>query len=96
MPVLVSDGVSDGMVVVIDANAVAAGSDAMALDVTTEADVMMSTTPDSPIAASSVLQSLWQHNQTALRAERWIAAELLRPTGVAVISNAHYGLGNSP
>jgi hypothetical protein len=42
------------------------------IDVSREASVEMSTTPTSPVAAATVLVSLWQQNLVGLRAERFI------------------------
>ena len=42
------------------------------IDVSREASVEMNTTPTSPVAAATVLVSLWQQNLIGLRAERFI------------------------
>jgi hypothetical protein len=46
--------------------------------------------------ATAALQSLWQHNMQALKVTRAFGAELLRTTGVVVITAVNYATGNSP
>jgi len=60
------------------------------IDASNQASIQMESAPDSPPAATTVLQSLWQNNMTALRAERWINWKKRRATAVAYISNAKY------
>jgi HK97 family phage major capsid protein len=96
VPAVVSDGVANGTIVVADANAIAAAAGGLGLDVSTQADLQFESTPDSPAINTTVLRSLWQHNMQALKITRAFAAELLRPTGVAVINNVNYVTGNSP
>jgi hypothetical protein len=85
MNVAVTDGVDAGTFVVVDASQIAAGSDTVELDVTRQATLQLETTPDSPPTASTVLQSLWQTNSVALKAERFFGAEPLTDTAVALI-----------
>jgi hypothetical protein len=93
--VLVSDGIASTSMVLVDATQVAAGSEGIALSASTQASIHMNTTPDSPPTASSAYISLWQMNQTALRAERYFGAVKLSTTGVCVITSVNY-TGDSP
>lgn len=58
--------------------------------VSQEASLQMDSTPDSPATASTVLVSLWQHNMTAIRAERFINWAKRRTTAVGYINYAKY------
>jgi len=79
----------------VDASQVAAASEGLVLDSSTEANIVMDTAPDSPPIASSAYISTWQLNLVALRAERYIGAKLLRSDAVAKITNVGY-VGSSP
>lgn len=59
------------------------------IDVSREATVEMSTTPTSPVTASSAYVSLWQLNLIGLRAERFINWKRARTTAV-VYTTATY------
>jgi HK97 family phage major capsid protein len=60
------------------------------IDASNQASIQMDSAPDNPATASTVMQSLWQNNMTALRAERWINWLKRRATAVAFIQNAKY------
>ena len=45
----------------------------VSIDVSREASLQMDTAPMSPVDATTVLVSLWQHNMVGLRAERFIS-----------------------
>jgi hypothetical protein len=90
VPVIVSDAISSGDVLLFDATGFAGAADVIALDVSRTADIQLSTTPDSPPTASTVLQSLWQSNLRGLRAERYWSAVRLRSNSVARITGAAY------
>lgn len=60
------------------------------IDVSTEASLEMSTTPTDPVAASTVLVSLWQQNLVGIRAERMINWVKRRTAAVQYISAAKY------
>lgn len=92
--VLVSDGVSSGNMILADASQIAAASETVTLSASTEAIVNLDTAPDSPLAGS-VMTSLWQMNQTGIKAERFFGVEKLTTTGVAVVTGVAY-TGDSP
>jgi hypothetical protein len=85
MTVVVTDAVAHQTIVVADANAIAAGSEIVTLDVARATTLQMDDAPDSPPTASTVLHSLFQHGKTALRAERSFGVERLRTNAVALI-----------
>jgi HK97 family phage prohead protease len=60
------------------------------IDASREATLQMETAPDSPVVAGTVLQSLWQQNMVAIKAERFINWTKRRSTAVSYISNAVY------
>jgi HK97 family phage major capsid protein len=97
IPVIASDAVTAGEVVLVDASAIAAGSDAVVISTMSEGSITPDTAPDSPQTASTNVVSLWQGDLSAILVERWWGASVLRSTAVAAISNANsYGQGFSP
>jgi HK97 family phage major capsid protein len=95
IPVVVSDGVPSGTMLLIDASQLAGASDTITLDNTREALLNMDTNPDSPVVASTPQVSLWQVDMVGLRAERTFGVEKLTTTGVCVVTGANYS-GDSP
>lgn len=89
-PALVSDGLAAGTIALIDANAVAADGGTVTLDQTRQASIQMDGSPDSPETAATTLVSLWQQGLVGVQVSRWFGAELLRPTGVGLITGAAY------
>lgn len=91
IPVMVADDVagdtSGPHMVLIDAAAIAADSDLVMLDTSTEATLQMDSQP-SPGPQNHV--SLFQTNSVALKATRWYGFELLRSNGVAVATGVNY------
>ena len=97
IPVIASDAVTAGQVVLCDATGVAAGSDQILLSVVPDGTLIPNSAPDSPQTAATNVISLWQLNQTAILAERWWSAERLRSNCVAAVSNSNsYQQGFSP
>jgi HK97 family phage major capsid protein len=97
IPVVVSDGLASGLVVLADASGLGANPGELVLNQSSEGSYQMADVPDSPPTASSAFISMWQQNLTALRVERYFVAERLRANSVASISNSNsYSSGNSP
>jgi Phage capsid family len=92
---LVSDGLPANYVVALDASQIAAGDEALEVRVGLHATVAADSAPDSPPVSSTVLRSLWQHDEVATKLERFFGAERLRSGAVATISSVNYS-GNSP
>jgi hypothetical protein len=94
IPLLVSDQMpvdSDGSaLMLIDAAGIAADSGLAIPSVATQASLQMDTAPDATSTASTVLVSLWQRHQRALKVERYWGAEKFRATAVAAISGVAY------
>ena len=93
--VIPTDALS-GSIIAFDASQLAMGSTGLEIDASNRASVQMDTAPDSPPSASSNMVSLWQLNQTGLRATRYFGCERLRSTAVSAISNVSWGSANSP
>lgn len=92
---LACDACPAGQMIFVDCDGIAANSGTIELETIKYGDVQMDTAPDSPVGASSVLQSLWQKNQVALCVHRHYGLERLRDTAVAVLTGCHYQ-GDSP
>lgn len=86
-----SDGVPAGQIVMVDAAQIVAGDDGGSLDYSDQADLQMSSTPDSPPSASTVMLGLWQSNMRALKFSRSFAVLRPRIGAVSLISGAAYG-----
>jgi hypothetical protein len=82
-----SDALTD-TVVIVDARQIVADSGPVFVDQSSQASLQMD---DDPSDGAQKLTSLWQDNLRALRAERWWASQLLRPTAAAVISGVTLG-----
>jgi HK97 family phage major capsid protein len=93
--IILTDAVS-GQIIAFDATQIAAGSTGIELDASGQATLQMDSAPDSPPTASTNMLSLWQTNNSALRATRYFGCERLRTTAVSVISSVNYGSANSP
>jgi hypothetical protein len=95
MQVLVSDGVENGTMIVVDATQLGAASSTVGLSEARHASVQLDTAPDSPTSAATVLVSLWQRNLVGVRAERVFGCVRLRDAAVALVTGQSYS-GNSP
>lgn len=82
---------TDGFpIVAINAPNVYLAEEGVEVDVSREASLQMTDTPDSPETASTVLVSLWQRNMVAIKAERYITWTKKHNTSVQFIQNAKY------
>lgn len=99
LPVITSENIpstgssptdGDPIIVVSAPDILLADDGQVTIDASREASLQMDTAPDSPATASTVMVSLWQQNQIALRAERWVNWAKRRSTAVSYISNAKY------
>jgi HK97 family phage major capsid protein len=72
IPVLVSQVAGATVTIVVPSEILFADDGGVNIDVSREASVEMNTAPTSPVAAGTVLVSLWQQNLVGLRAERFI------------------------
>lgn len=95
IPILVSDGVTAGQLILVDASGIAGDAGGMVLDDARHVTLDLNDAPDSPPVASTSLTNLWQHDLVAIRAERWFGVERLRTSAVAIIGNVA-PTGDSP
>jgi hypothetical protein len=97
IPVLVSDGLSVGQVVLVDASGVAANGGDVAIKELNSGIVIMNSTPDSPQTLSTSYVSLFQENLSAIVCERYFVAARLRSDACATLTNSNsYQSGTSP
>ena len=87
VPLLVSSGVPDGSLVIIDAAGIAVDAAAPTTEASQHADLLMRTDPTMP----AQMTSMWQSNSTALKANAIFGAEILRPDAVAVVTGITWG-----
>jgi hypothetical protein len=79
--VVVSSAATDA--VLFDASQIAANSDTIVIEASSQASVQLN---DSPSSGPQAMTSLWQSNMRAMRATRFFGVEVLRPEAVAVIT----------
>lgn len=94
LPVIVSDYVAPGTVILVNASDIFLADDGQVnVDVSREASLEMSNTPisDSTTPTGTNLISLWQTGSTGIRAERYINWAKRRPSAVAVLSGVAWG-----
>jgi hypothetical protein len=82
-----TDALTD-TVVIVDARQIVADTGPILLDASSQTSLQLD---DDPSDGAQKVTSLWQDNLRALRAERFWASALLRPTAAAVISNVTIG-----
>lgn len=89
VPVITSQAAANRVILVHPPSILFADDGGVNVDVSQEASVEMNTAPTSPVAAGTVLVSLWQQNLIGLRAERFIGWKRARTTAV-VYTTATY------
>jgi hypothetical protein len=87
LPLLISDAVPVGYLICIDASRIAGNGGEVELSQLQEAIAQLDDAPDSPPTSITNFQSLWQLNLTGIRVERWMLAQKLTSTAVAIINN---------
>jgi HK97 family phage major capsid protein len=99
LPVITSEGIpstggsptdGDPIIAVSAPDILLADDGVVTIDASREASLQMDTAPDSPATASTVMVSMFQQNQVAIRAERYINWAKRRSTAVSYISNGKY------
>lgn len=88
--VMPTDQLPSGGALLIDADGIAAASDAVVLDAATQAMIEMQETASDPATAATVYTSLFQTGRHALRAERFFAFAVARAKAVAALSGVNY------
>ena len=90
IPVVTSQTAAQWIILVHGPAILYADDGGVSIDVSMEASVQMSDTPDDPTSATTVFVSLWQNNLVGLRAERFCSWTRGRDEGVAYLTGAHY------
>jgi hypothetical protein len=96
LPLLVSDGVTTGQLLLIDAGGLAGNIGELFLQTVEDAFVQQDTAPDSPPTASTIMQSFYSLNQVGIRCERFFVAAKLRSDAVQIIQTTNSYTGGSP
>jgi hypothetical protein len=95
IPIIPCAEVTAGEIILVDASQVAAATEGLTLDSSSEASIELATPGDSPPTASTSMVSLFQLNLSAIKCERYIGAKVLRSDAVAKITGVSY-VGGSP
>jgi len=90
MPVVVSNNVSNRVVLVHAPSILFADEGGVRIDVSREASIQMDSAPTDTVDATTVYVSLWQRNLVGLRAERMITWIRARSSAVRYITAAAY------
>jgi hypothetical protein len=94
VPVLVSDGQTDGQITLVDAKGLAVALGDLDLRSSDQAALELTATPSGSSAtptATSVV-SLWQTNSRCLLAEREFAVKVIRPSSAATMTGVTWGV----
>lgn len=89
MPVVVSQSVGNRIILVNTGEILINDDGGVEIDVSEQASVVMTDTPEASPAATSLV-SLWQRNEIGLRVDRWVTWMRGRQTSVFYITNAVY------
>lgn len=89
--VITSQAAGDTVTILVPNEILLADDGGVEIDVSEEAAVEMNTAPTSPVAAATVLVSLWQHNLVGLRADRFINWKRARLASVRYTNRAYTG-----
>jgi HK97 family phage major capsid protein len=93
LPAIVSSGVPSGELYLVDASGIAADGGPATVGASNQAAILMDTAPVMSSATPTPAQmiSMFQTNSTALKADAWIAAQVLRDDAVAVVTGITWG-----
>jgi len=93
LPAIVSSGVPAGSLYLVDASGIAADGAGVTVAASRNATIEMDTAPtmDATVPTPAQMVSMFQTNSTALIANAWIAAQVLRSDAVAVITGIGWG-----
>ena len=85
-PVIVSDSVPSGHLILVDASRIAAASDTITVDTSGQALLQMDSDPDDPPTAGTSMVSLWHENKIGVKCERYFGYAQLGDNLCAAIS----------
>lgn len=89
VPVITSQAAGNRVILVHTPSILLADDGGVTVDISQEASLEMNTAPTSPVAAATVLVSLWQQNLIGVRAERFINWKRARTTAVVYTTAAY-------
>lgn len=96
VPVVVSNYVPAGLLILAFASEIYLADDGMVnIDVSREATIFMDSDPNNATPTAAQLVSMFQTNQLAIRAERYVNWQKRRPQAVAYVSGIDYGTAQS-
>jgi len=90
-PFLVSSGVAANSLHLVNGREIAADLGDLELKPSSEAMVQLDDDPTDPVDATTVQVSLWQHNLVGVKATVVFAAERVRDTALATLTDVNYG-----
>lgn len=88
--VIVSEAAGTNIIALVPPYILFADDGGVTIDASREASVQLSDAPDDPVAATTVLTSLWQENLVGLRAERFCAWNRTKLAAVQMITGAAF------
>lgn len=91
MPVIVSEAVGNIVILANARDILLADDGQVTIDSSREASLQMNDAPDNPATATTVLVSMFQTNQIAIRAERYINWVKARSAAVQYLSGVAWG-----
>jgi hypothetical protein len=92
-PLVITSGCPSGELYLLDGSGIAANADTIIPRETTQADMMLNTTPtgSSAVPTGSAMTSLWQTNSIGLQVEAYFGSVTLRDTAVHVTTGINWG-----
>lgn len=92
IPVVASEAVVGNLSILVKASEILLADDGgVTLDASREASLQMDSAPASPVDATTVMVSLWQHNLVGLRAERFINWKKRNVAAVGMLNGVYTG-----
>lgn len=88
--VIVSEAAGTNVIALVPQYILFADDGQVTIDASREASVQLSDAPDDPVAATTVLTSLWQENLVGLRAERFCAWNRVLLAAVQMLTGANF------
>lgn len=88
--VIVSEAAGTNVIALVPQYILFADDGGVTIDASREASVQLSDAPDDPVAATTVLTSLWQENLVGLRAERFCAWNRVLLAAVQMLTGANF------
>jgi HK97 family phage major capsid protein len=93
LPCIVSSGLPDGTLLLLDASGIAADAAQVSVDLSRQATIRMDTAPvmSSVVPTAAQMTSMFQTNSAALLASAWFGAQVLRDDALAMVTSINWG-----